>query len=141
MTTIVIITTILLLPLPVFPRTFCLVTSPLDQLVYVTDDVSRSLIGQSKSRCAAECGFVDPDVPGCRCFNYNSTSLNCSIYTFEPTGYSFDETGSTVVYQVTVRRIAQGVQGRRSGARGLGPRRGTLQFPSSHFPPTTLLPR
>ena len=78
--------------------TFCPVTSPNDEFVYVTDTPSKLIIGLTKTGCAIECYAKYRD---CRCFNYNVTSLNCSMFNFEPSSYGVDKSNNTRVYEVT----------------------------------------
>ena len=84
------------------PSKFCPVTSPIDELVYVTDNPSMLVVGATRTQCALECQLSDAvselraDQTGCRCFNYNSTSANCSLFMFEPTSYGVDQQGNTI---------------------------------------------
>jgi len=86
---------------------FCPVTSPAGEQVYVANTPSKNILGATRNQCALQCGVIDTisglsagRQPGCRCFNYNSTSANCSIFTLEPTSYGVDQEGSTSAYQV-----------------------------------------
>jgi PAN domain len=88
--------------------TFCPVTSPLYDAVYITDDPSKSLVGLTKTGCATQCAFcADIDVncgaTKCSCFNYNSTSMNCSLFYFQPTTTAVDSTSTTIAYQVRLK--------------------------------------
>jgi hypothetical protein len=78
---------------------FCPVTSPNDELVYVTDTPSKLIIGLTKTGCAIECYAKYRD---CRCFNFNVTSLNCSLFNFEPTSYGVDKSNNTRAYEVEI---------------------------------------
>jgi len=89
------------------PSTLCPVTSPIGEQVYVSDTPSKIVLGATRSQCTFECvlsdkisGLSEGRHPGCRCFNYNSTSANCSLFMFEPTNYGVDQQGDTVAYQV-----------------------------------------
>jgi hypothetical protein len=88
------------------PSTFCPVTSPIGELVYVTDIPSTLVVGATRTQCALECQLSDAieelraGQTGCRCFNYNSTSANCSLFMFEPTSYGVDQQVNTIAYQV-----------------------------------------
>jgi len=91
--------------------TFCPVTSPTEQLVYVTDAPSKVVIVATLPQCGLECQESDAasrrnaGQPGCRCFNYNSTSENCSLFTFEPTNFGVDRQWNTVAYQVRINNF------------------------------------
>ena len=81
--------------------TFCPVTSPHDEVVYVTNNPSRLVVGVTKTQCAVECSFSAAlSGSNCRCFNYNLTSMNCSLFNVEPTSYAVDQSQNTVAYQV-----------------------------------------
>jgi hypothetical protein len=86
---------ILTLLFDVVVSTFCPVTSPNDEVVYVTDTPTQLMIGTTKTGCAIDCLSSN-----CRCINYNVTSLNCSVYNFEPKSYGVDKSNNTVAYQV-----------------------------------------
>ena len=79
--------------------TFCPVTSPNDEIVYVTDTPSKLSIGLTRTGCAMEC---HANYRNCRCFNYNVTSLNCTLFNFEPTSYGVDKLNNTIAYEVNV---------------------------------------
>jgi PAN domain len=84
--------------------TICPVISPNDELIYIADIPSKVLAPVKKTECALECAQVTAYVGApCRCFNYNETSSNCSIFNFEPTTYAVDQSGNNVAYQV--RRV------------------------------------
>ena len=83
--------------LSVANSTFCPVTSPNDETVYVTDTPSKLIIGLTKTGCAIECYAK---YRNCRCFNFNVTSLNCSLFNLEPTSYGVDKSNNTKAYEV-----------------------------------------
>lgn len=78
--------------------TFCPVRSLSNELVFIEDRPTSSMFGLTKTECAAKCRFISED--SCRCFNYNSSSMNCSLFNFEPTQYDVDPGGTTVAFQV-----------------------------------------
>jgi hypothetical protein len=83
--------------------TFCPVISPNDELIYIVDKPSKLLVPVKKADCALECAQdAAADGGTCRCFNYNQTSSNCSIFNFEPITYAVDQSGNTVAFQVEV---------------------------------------
>ena len=79
--------------------TFCPVTSPNDEVVYVTDTPTKLMIGATKTGCAIDCLSSN-----CRCINYNVTSLNCSVFNFEPKSYAVDKSNKTIAYQVNSKK-------------------------------------
>ena len=79
--------------------TFCPLTSPDDDMVYITDNPSKLVLGVTKTQCGLECAMI---YANCRCFNYNETSMNCSLFDIEPTGYSVDSFMNTIAYEVSI---------------------------------------
>ena len=81
---------------------FCPLMSPIDGVVYVVDRPSSSMIGQTLSQCVLACFSSTSDNSGatCRCLNYNTTSMNCSLFNFDPLRTSVNVGGVTVAYQV-----------------------------------------
>ena len=79
------------------------------QLVFITNNPSSSLTGLTKTQCTMQCQFCSTEhqCDNCRCFNYNSTSMNCSLFNYEPTNYAVDQSASTKAYQVRLSVISQ----------------------------------
>ena len=83
-------------------ETFCPVISPSNELVFFTETPSKIKSDITKTQCTLECLFYyqDASCGDCRCFNYNSTSRNCSLFYYEPVHYDVDQTLSTTAYEV-----------------------------------------
>ena len=85
--------------------TFIPVRTPFDVVVYVTDQANQSVIGVTLTECAVECMFfaaIHAANVNCRCFNYNSTSSNCSIFNYEPSAFAVSQSDDTITYQVYI---------------------------------------
>jgi PAN domain len=80
-------------------------TSPTDGVVYVVDTSSKWIAKETLTQCTVQCGFSTSLNNGgtCRCFNYNSTSMNCSLFNYEPTETESDQTNKTGAFQVTLQ--------------------------------------
>lgn len=84
--------------------TFCSVRSSFDQMVYVTDKANKSITGLTRTQCSVECAFFavrNAVGTTCRCFSYDSVSMNCSIFNYEPKTYVIATSNETITYQVS----------------------------------------
>ena len=84
---------------------FCPTVSPTDGVAYVVDTPSRWLAQQTMTQCTLQCGFSTSLNNGgtCRSFNYNSTSMNCSMFNYEPARTASDKTNKMIAFQVNFR--------------------------------------
>ena len=82
-------------------KTFWPIVRPLDEKVYIIDIPSGSTVSQTLAGCAAECFFRGYSGSTCLFFNYNTTSMNCSVFEVEPTDVAVDGHNKTFGYQVT----------------------------------------
>lgn len=81
--------------------TFCPLLSPTNEIVYIRDSPSVSTTAQTMLLCATMCAHSALSGGAtCRCFNYNSTSLSCGIFTTEPKNIVVDSRHQMVAYQV-----------------------------------------
>jgi hypothetical protein len=93
------------LRVPCDGSTFTPITSPMGDSVYFIDNPTNVVFGLTLTGCASECMFYSSIRGGsssCRCFNYDSSTSNCSLFTSEPTKFAIDPNGHNTAYQVAI---------------------------------------
>jgi len=89
---------------------FCPIRSPLNDTIYITDTTNRTVLAVTLTKCSMECMFYAALNAGyikCRCFNYNTTSMNCSLFNYVPSHYGVDHSQNMVANQVGPLDTAQ----------------------------------
>jgi PAN domain len=81
---------------------YCPIKSPLEEKIHILDVVNQLYQQLTLTQCALVCMSSSTGYIPCRYFNYNSTSMDCSLFVNNITRYGVDST--TVAYQVGLVR-------------------------------------